>query len=269
MSGSIQDITELREAEELLRKSEEKYRLLIKMLPGVLYKGYTDWRIEFVDEKIVALTGYSTDMFKSGKSKWSDIIVEEDLKSVKESFIRAFKTEKLFMREYRIRDATGEIKWLRDRGPIICSTSGEIEYIVGTFYDITDDKRQELEHQQTKNLLQTVFDGVPDPLVLLDEELKVKVVNKSARRYYEIEKRGDISGICCFETLMGKSAPCEGCQVPTIVANRKSGSFERKGLMDPNKLEQVTIYRFLEKEHKFGGALIYIQDITESRLMER
>jgi PAS domain S-box-containing protein len=264
-----EEIEERRLAEGLLQESEEKYRLLIKMLPGVLYRGYPDWRVEFVDEKVAELTGYSTNMFNSGRSKWSDIIVEEDLGTAREDFIHALKTEKTYAREYRIRDAAGEIKWIMDRGHIVCSSRGEIEYIVGAFYDVTDLKRQELEHQQTKNLLQTVFDGVPDPLVLLDEELKVRVVNQAARHYYKIEKRGDISGICCFETLMGKSAPCEMCQVPAIVGSSKSGTFERKGLIDPNKLEQVTIYRFHEKEHKFDGALIYIRDITETKLMER
>lgn len=255
--------------ENLLRKSEEKYRLMLKTLPGVVYKGYPDWRVEFVDEKILALTGYAPDMFNSGRSKWSDIIVEEDLGTVREDFIHALKTEKIYAREYRIRDAAGEIKWLQDRGHIVCSISGEIEYIVGAIYDVTDLKRQELEHQQTKNLLQIAFDGVPDPLILLDEELKVRVVNQAARHYYKIEKIRDISGICCFEALIGKSAPCEGCQVPAIVENSKSGMFERKGLLEPNKLEQVIIYRFLEKEHGFGGALIYIRDITETKLMER
>ena len=68
---------------------------------------------------------------------------------------------------------------------------------------------------------------------------------------------------------MGKSAPCEGCQVPAAIASRKSGSFERKGFMNPNNLELVNIYNFDEKGHNVGGALMRIQDITESRLMER
>jgi signal transduction histidine kinase len=68
---------------------------------------------------------------------------------------------------------------------------------------------------------------------------------------------------------LGKSAPCEGCQVPAAVASRKSGSFERIGVMNPKNLEQVNIYHFDEKGHTFGGALMRIHDITESRLMER
>ena len=270
MSGSIQDITELRLSEDALRESEEKYRLLIKTLPGVVYKGYPDWRVEFIDQKnLEAIIGHDADRFNSGRSKWSDIIVEEDLEAVRESFIKALKTEKVYTREYRIREISGEIKWIIDRGHIICNARGEVEYISGVFFDITNHKRQEAEYQKTRELLQTVFDGVPDPLILMDENLKVKIINHAATRYYQIEKTEDISGICCFEALLGKSAPCGGCVVPAAVASGESSSFERKGFMNPNRLEQVSIYRFHEKEHKFEGALMYIRDITESRLMER
>jgi len=263
------EIEEREHAEKSLRKSEEKYRLLVKMLPGVLYKGYPDWRVEFVDKKLEAITGHDPDKFNSGRSKWSDIIVEEDLETVRESFIQALKTEKLYTREYRIRDVTGEIKWIQDRGHIVCNHLGALDYIIGVFYDITDRKRQESEYQKTKNLLQKVFDGVPDPLVLIDESLKVRIINQAAMRYYQIDKLEQILDICCFEAFMGKSAPCKGCLVPAAVASLKSSSFERKGVINPNNLEQVTIYRFHEKEHKFDGALMYIRDITESRLMER
>jgi PAS domain S-box-containing protein len=269
MSGSIQDITKLKQAEESLRKSEEKYRLLIKTIPAVVYKGYPDWRVEFVDKKIEALTGHAPDTFNSGRSKWSDIIVEEDLEAVNESFIQALKTEKIYTREYRIREISGEIKWIQDRGYIVCDNQGEVEFISGIFFDITDRKIQEEEFRKTKKLLQSVFDGIPDPLVLMDERLKVRIINHAAMRYYQIEKPEDIDGLCCYEALLGKSAPCEGCQVPAAVASRKSGSFERIGVMNPNNLEQVNIYHFDEKGHTFGGALMRIHDITESRLMER
>ena len=43
--------------EEAFRESEEKYKLLLKNLPSIVYKGYKDWSVEFFDEKIEQLTG--------------------------------------------------------------------------------------------------------------------------------------------------------------------------------------------------------------------
>ncbi|MFO7555171.1 MAG: PAS domain-containing protein [Desulfobacterales bacterium] len=269
MSGSIQDITDRMQAEKAVRESEEKYRLLIKMLPSVVYKGYKDWSIEFFDEKIESLTGYGADEFNSRNMKWHAVILEEDMPDVKENFIRAFKTDKTFVREYRIKNNSGEILWIQDRGHIVCGSRGEIEYISGVFFDITARKRQEEKLQKSEKLLQSVFNGITDPLVLMDDRLKVRIVNQAAMRYYQVKKLEDISNKCCFEALSGKSAPCVGCQVPELVEKRKSSSFERTGVMNPGKLEQVNIYHFDEKDHEFSGALMRIHDITESRLMER
>jgi len=45
------DIVERKEIEKALRTSEEKYRLLIKNLPSIIYKGDGDWPVEFIDKK--------------------------------------------------------------------------------------------------------------------------------------------------------------------------------------------------------------------------
>ena len=39
-------------AEEALRESEAKYRLLVNQIPAVVFKGYQDWSVDFFDEKL-------------------------------------------------------------------------------------------------------------------------------------------------------------------------------------------------------------------------
>jgi signal transduction histidine kinase len=122
--------------------------------------------------------------------------------------------------------------------------------------------------QKNEKLLQTVFDGISDPLILLDENLRVKILNNAALRYYQKEKKGVINSFC-YRVFWGKSEPCDGCQVPTAIAKRQSISFERSSPKDLDRLEQLIIYRLDENDIQLGGAILRIHDVTEIRLMER
>ncbi|MGA7144134.1 MAG: PAS domain S-box protein [Desulfobacterales bacterium] len=154
--------------EAALRESKEKYRLLVKNLPSIVYKGYADWSVEFFDEKIERLIGYRVDQFKSKQITILDLIVDEDFASAKESFIRALKTDKSYVREFRIRSRTGDIHWMQERGQIICNNTGRIEYISGVFFDITDRKRAEEVLRQSETRLKAVFEANPDPMIVYD-----------------------------------------------------------------------------------------------------
>jgi PAS domain S-box-containing protein len=145
------EVKERKQAEEVLGESEEQYRLLVQNIPAIIYRGFKDWTVQFFDEKVGRLTGYSTEEFNSKGIKWSDIIVEEDFETVKQDFIKALKTDKSYVREYRIRTKTGGVLWIQDRGQIVCDDKDEIEYVSGVFFDVTGHKEVEeklLAYQQ-------------------------------------------------------------------------------------------------------------------------
>jgi PAS domain S-box-containing protein len=151
------EIEERTRAEEEIRRGEEKYRLLVQNLPSIIYKGYKDWSVELFDKKIESLIGYSVDDFHSQRLKWSDLIVEEDLEAARAGFIQALRTDKSYVREYRIRTEAGNILWIQDRGHIICNDNGEIEYVSGVFFDITEQKRAEEEQALLRRRLEALW----------------------------------------------------------------------------------------------------------------
>ncbi|MGB8991694.1 MAG: PAS domain-containing protein, partial [Desulfobaccales bacterium] len=117
------------QAEAALLESEQKYRVLVNQMPGLVYKGYADWTVDFFDDKIYELTGYHKDEFDSRRIKWSEVILAEDLPSVKNAFIQGLKSNKSYTREYRIKGKDGAILWIQERGQIICQEDGGIAYV--------------------------------------------------------------------------------------------------------------------------------------------
>ena len=150
-SDEVRDLTlafdemasSLKNREQALRESEQEYRLLINNLPSIVYRGYQDYTVKFFDNKIESLIGYNADQFNSKQMKWSDVIIEEDIPTMRQMILNALRTDKAFVREFRVKKATGEIVWIQDRGQIICNQNGEIEYISGVFFDITKRKEEQ------------------------------------------------------------------------------------------------------------------------------
>ncbi len=88
------EIEDRKRIEQELRESETRYRLLINNVPSIVYRGYKDWSVDFMDEKVRSLTGYSMEEFNSRKKKWSEVIIGRDLEIAKKAFIQAVTERK-------------------------------------------------------------------------------------------------------------------------------------------------------------------------------
>ncbi len=164
------DITAKKRSEKALMESERKYRLLVRNLPNVVYKGYLDGAIDFFDDKIEKITGYSKEEFLSRKKSLFDLVYEEDRDSVKKKFTQALKTDSSYLREYRIKSKTGKIVWVEEGGQIIYGENGEIEFITGAFLDITERKLAEQALHESEEKYRSLFDSNPTPIFVLDRE---------------------------------------------------------------------------------------------------
>ncbi len=143
-------------ARQALSQSEEKYRLLVNQVPAVVFKGYADWSVDFFDQKVEALTGYSPEDFNTRKLKWKDLILPDDLIDGKRKFIETGKVDKSCEWEYRIRKKDGEIRWIQDLAQIFTNSAGKIDYVNGILFDITDRKQGEERLQRTSRALKAL-----------------------------------------------------------------------------------------------------------------
>ncbi|MDP2044907.1 MAG: PAS domain S-box protein, partial [Deltaproteobacteria bacterium] len=170
---------ERRQAEAALKASEKRYRLLVNNLPGVVYKGYVDCAVDFVDEKVEELTGYLKREFDTRNLKWNDILVEEDYQQFKAAFLRGLKESGSYVREYRIRRKDGEVIWIQDRGQIICGPDGRVDYVSGVFFDITERRRAEEALRQSEARFASFMRHAPGTAVMRDSKGRYLFANEA------------------------------------------------------------------------------------------
>lgn len=144
-----------------LQESEENFRVTVKTIPSVLFKGYADWSVDFFDDKFEQATGYAQEDFVSRKMKWDQVILPEDLEPAKEIFKEALKGSRSYVREYRIRTKPGEILWIQERAQIICDKDGLIEYVTGTCSDISKEHEIGITLEENERNFRQLIESVP------------------------------------------------------------------------------------------------------------
>jgi signal transduction histidine kinase/ActR/RegA family two-component response regulator len=132
------------------------------------------------------------------------------------------------------------------------------------------DVRIKVERQllQSKTNLQSVFDGISEPLIMVDRNMTIKVLNEAAKEYTQSSRYQDILGKPCYRVLAERSAVCKDCKLPLAIFSRNPATFERKGLKDPARIEEVVIYPMQNRLENEGNAIIRISDITEQKKIE-
>ncbi|MDD5563961.1 MAG: diguanylate cyclase [Thermoanaerobaculaceae bacterium] len=143
INGLFFDVTDRKNLERSLQTAERDLRLVIDNVPAVMFKGSLDGSVEFFDTKVEAIVGHRAGSFGRRGLRWTDLIVEEDRHTVRQAFIHALKTNKAYVREYRVRSAHGAPVWIHERSHIVCDDAGRPESVSGLFFDVTD--RKELE----------------------------------------------------------------------------------------------------------------------------
>ncbi len=176
--GNNANLGRLRQAEEKLQESEEKYRLLVATIPEVLWKTDTNGNIIFVSPQVDALLGYSADEFlQQGDSLWFSLVHPDDKDKVVEAFESLIKLGEPYDIECRARKKSGEWLWVHDRA-VVTSDSNGFRTVTGLISDITVRKRAEESLLFKTALLEAQAETTIDGILVVDESDRIVLANK-------------------------------------------------------------------------------------------
>jgi PAS domain S-box-containing protein len=135
------DITERKRAEEALRESEERFRIMADGSPNPIWVTNAEGERIFANKEYLEYFGVSAEEMEKGE--WKPFIHPDDAPTYVSSFLSSLKERRPFSAEARVRRADGQWRWIESHAEPRLSLEGELLGFVGITQDITERKRAE------------------------------------------------------------------------------------------------------------------------------
>ncbi|MCX5977006.1 MAG: PAS domain S-box protein [Coprothermobacterota bacterium] len=187
--GILRDITERKQAEESLRESEAKYRLLVENANEAIFVAQ-DGMLKFVNRMAIELTGYSEQELTS--RPFPEFIHPDDRGMVVERHLSRLKGDVSLPRyAFRLMTRGSGIKWVEISSVLIDweDRPATLNFLA----DITDRKQAEEVLRESEGRYRTLFETMTEGVVLISPDGQISHANPAAERILKLN-RSEIEG---------------------------------------------------------------------------
>lgn len=189
LSGTLNDITEHKRAEEALRVIQERYELAVSA--GEV--GVWDWNIVtdevYIDPMIKNALGYTDLDIPNTLSGWRSLIHPDDIKRVEAATIAHLQAGLPYDVEHRRVHKDGSIRWFLSRGTALADAEDKLYRMTGTDTDITDRKRTQEALERERRQLQQIIASAPVAMAMLDKGLRYIAYSQKWLEDYGLKSR--------------------------------------------------------------------------------
>ena len=125
VAGTTRDITEVREAEEALSASEDRFRRLAESMPQLVWTANALGHIEYYNSQGEEYDGLGRT--SDGKQYWRPTLHPDDLALTREAWRNAVAQERTYECEHRVRMVDGTYQWHLTRADRV-ETDGTVQW---------------------------------------------------------------------------------------------------------------------------------------------
>jgi diguanylate cyclase (GGDEF)-like protein/PAS domain S-box-containing protein len=187
--GETRDITERKKAEELLKKSEEQYRLLADHVKDQVWLMDVKLNITYVSPSVERLTGYSSEEIK--KLPLKKLLTPESLeKALEFTSTKMPKAMKASSKDFVFRTLEleivlkgGQTVWGECSFSFIRDDKGKVVSILGESRDITDRKLAEEKLHKEEQRFRALIEHSSDIIVVLDPQASITYINPAIEHF--------------------------------------------------------------------------------------
>ncbi|MBK7106287.1 MAG: PAS domain S-box protein [Ignavibacteriae bacterium] len=156
------DITERKHADEKLRLSEERFKVVLRGAD----LGTWDWNVATnetnFNDRWAEMLGYTKNEISESYSSWTNLVHPDDLYFVDKVLKNHLNgLTEFYEAEYRMKHKNGKSIWILDKGKVVeRDSNGNPKRLAGTHLDISARKEAEIELINTKNQLRALFANI-------------------------------------------------------------------------------------------------------------
>ena len=182
--GVITDITERKQAEDELRRSEERYAMAVRGANDGLWDWDVDHRTVYRSPRVLELFDLDPAQTDTGEDWWLEQIHPDDRADYRHAIVAHLKgITEYYECEYRIRARSGRYLWAQDRGSAQRHTDGHAYRMAGSIRNITGRRAVLDALKQSEERFRALSDLAPTS-VLITRRTDGKILyanNASAR----------------------------------------------------------------------------------------
>ena len=265
------DITKRKQAEQILRDSEERFRQLADNIREVFWM--TDVaknQMIYVSPAYEEIWGRTINSLYSSPHDWIDAIHEEDRTRITE----AAHTKQIsgkYDEVYRVVRPDGTVRWVQDRAFPIQDEKGKVYRVVGIAEDITERKQVWDALRENEARKSAIMRVALDAIITIDHQGKIIELNSAAEHIFT-HSRAKLIGENILEIIppslrpwfqdgltnhfSGERGPAVGSRIELPVLRADKSRF----------YAEFTVTRIkLKGEPTFT---VYIRDITQRKRAE-
>ncbi len=263
------DITERKQAEENVTKSEKKYRELYDFLPIPVYEMDLEANIISANRAIYETFRGAEEDLKKGFKIWQ-ILSPEDIDKSNKNVQRLLKGQQIEGTEYTLMRLDGSVFPAIVISSVIYS-DGKPVGLRGAIIDITERKRAEEALRFSNVILSTQQETTHDGILVVDPEGKIISYNQRFTDMwgipsYVLETQSDELAI---QSILGKLADPKQflAEVRRLYDNINATSDDEIPLVDGRLFDRHSA-PMIGKDGKHYGRVWYFRDITERKRAE-
>jgi PAS domain S-box-containing protein len=175
------DITERNRAEEALRQSEDRIRLIIDTIPVMAWSVQPDGIVDFLNRRWTDYAGLSLEQYVEEPTR---PIHPEDIPRIFERWRVQMAAGEGYEDELRLRRRDGEYRWFLVRTAPLRDEQGDIVKWYGVSTDIDARKRAEQAVRESQQLLHMVLITLPVGVAVTDRAGDIILANPAGERIW-------------------------------------------------------------------------------------